>query len=399
LASVFFCSNAIEGQTRKLKPEAILKQTAARYAKYSSYQDDGLVITTYSEATGGQIDKRPFKLFFSRPNRFRFEWLDYYLQNSGRLNVVWSDGADTFGYWEPDRYEKKESLEMGIAGATGISGGSAYTIPRLLMPTIDGWVLTELTKTNLAGKEIFEGELCYRIKGLDLDGDLTEVWISKKDFLIRKVTTHSSFEDFSTVEEEIHRNIRINQPLANATFHFKPPIALNEPSRSINGEVLYAPESPVWREFKSEDGLFELLMPAPPVSQTLTLETQGRRIVHHSYVASMGGVTCVVDYADLPKWFADPTNAKALFDEGRDQFLKDSQGKLASEKPISLDGYSGREVKVYKSGGQGIARFYLTEARLYQLVIVGINLKEKSTNEAARFFSSFRIITKPKPIT
>src|SRR6266852_6379125 len=89
-------------------------------------------------------------------------------------------------------------------------------------------------------------------------------------------------------------------------------------------------------------------------------------------------------------------NAKAIFDEARDRFLRDSQGKLASEKPISLDGFSGREVKLNTHGGQTIARFYLAEDRFYQLAIIAIDPKEKSTNETDAFFSSFRIIARPK---
>lgn len=399
LTLVLFCSSALEGQTRKLKPETILKKSADRYATYSSYQDEGVVITTYHEATGGRIDKLSFKLFFSRPNRFRFEWLDYYLQESGLLKVVWSDGADAFVYWEPDRYEKKESLELIIAGATGISGGSAYTIPRLLIPAIEGWALTELTKTVLVGEEIFEGEVCYRIKGFDSGDDLTEIWISKTDFLIRKVTTHSTFETFSTVEDEIHRNIKTNQPIAKTIFAFKPPIALSKPRPAIDGEILYAPESLIWSEFKSAEGRFELLMPATPVSQTVTLETQRGTIAHHIYVASRGGVTCIVDYADLPKWFADPGNANAFFDEARNQVLKESQGKLASEKAISLDGHSGREVTLYIPRGHAVARFYLAGDRFYQLGIIAIDPKEKVAQEADKFFSSFKIINNLKPAT
>src|SRR5204863_4759174 len=103
-----------------------------------------------------------------------------------------------------DRYEKRASLEMGIAAATGISSGAVYDVPRLLMPEIDGWAVTELTRTALVGQEIFEGELCYRIKGFDLDGDLNEVWINQRDFLIRKITADSTAGAYSTTEEEIH---------------------------------------------------------------------------------------------------------------------------------------------------------------------------------------------------
>lgn len=399
LIATVLCGGVIGGQTRKLTPEVILKKTAARYATYSSYSDVGVVITTYDEATRGRIEKQPFSLFFNRPNRFRVEWLDYDLQKDGRKNVVWSNGEATFVYWEPKTFEKKQSLEMGIAAAAGVSSGAAYTIPRLLIPEIEGWALNDLKKPTLVGEEIFEGELCYRIKGFDSGGDLNEVWIGKRDSLIRKVTTHSTFETYSTVEEEIHRNIQVDRPIQKDIFDFKPPIALSSPKVYQDGEVLYAPGSPTWSELSSEEGRFKVLMPAPPVAQTLTLKTQRGTIVHHSYAARTTGMTCIVDYADLPREFADPDNANTLFDEARDQFTKNVQGKLASETAISQDGHPGREVRAHILGGEAVARFYLASDRLYQLVITSPDLPTRPGHEIDSFFSSFKIIAKTKPVT
>ena len=140
-------------------------------------------------------------------------------------------------------------------------------------------------------------------------------------------------------------------------------------------------------------------MPATPVSQTVTLETRRGRIAHHIYVASRGGVTCIVDFADVPKWFSGTENANKFFDEARDQFLRDSQGKLVSEKSISLDGYSGREVKLYTQRGHAAARFYLAVDRFYQLGIITIDHSEQATGEIDKFFSSFKIVTKSGPVT
>jgi hypothetical protein len=251
----------------------------------------------------------------------------------------------------------------------------------------------------LIGGETFEGEPCYRIKGFDSSGDLEEVWISKRDFLIRKVLTHSTFENFSTVEEEIHQYIKVNEPIPEATFDFKPPITLQVPTEKKEGEVLYAPEAPAWSEFSTAEGRFKVLMPGIPVSQTLTLEMHNARIVHHSYLSSKRGVTCVVDYVDLAPEVVDPNHAKILFDEARDQFIKDSQGKLATETPISLEGYPGREVRLHVYGGEAVARFYLVGDRFYQLAIIAANPAPNPNGEIDNFFSSFKIIIKPKPVT
>ena len=83
-----------------------------------------------------------------------------------------------FFYQHPDTHEKNDSLEGGIAAATGISFGAIYNIPRMLMPNISGWSLTDLRDPMLVGVEMFEAEPCYRISGTGHDGDPTEIWIS-----------------------------------------------------------------------------------------------------------------------------------------------------------------------------------------------------------------------------
>ena len=103
------------------KPTArlLLDQMAEKYSRLVSYQDEGIVKITFDEETGGRIEKLPFKTSFKRPNLVRFEWTDYFLTKLGKKRVVWSNGKESFTYWEPDRYEKEENVGRAIAGAKG----------------------------------------------------------------------------------------------------------------------------------------------------------------------------------------------------------------------------------------------------------------------------------------
>jgi hypothetical protein len=83
-----------------------------------------------------------FRLSFKRPAEFYFEWIDRYSTANVRRSAVWTNGDETWLYREPDILEKKTSLEIGIASATGVSYGAAYNIPRLLLPEIKGWMIT-----------------------------------------------------------------------------------------------------------------------------------------------------------------------------------------------------------------------------------------------------------------
>lgn len=390
-------------------PQTILRRMAQAYAACSSYEDSGIVITTFDEETKGRIVKKPFKLRFKRPDRFRFEWTEYDASATGRLFVVWSNQAGTFTYWEPDRYEKNRSLRSGIAGATGVSSRAVRTIPELLIPDLVGWRITELRKPVRLSDEIFEGELCYHIRGSHPDGEPYEVWIGKKDYLLRKMRLWSTFPNFSTIRDEIHRGIKINQPIPDDRLEFKPPIALNDPKELPEGDItkelsnldtLFEPDPSLWSEFVSEEGRFKMLMPSKPLVQTLTLESGQGKIVYHSFVAKNGGIVGLVNYADLPN-ASDPALSKEIFDEVRDQFLKQLEGKLQGEKTISLDGHRGREIKFNMYGGEGTIRVYLVNERLYQVAITIFTMPGKSeagkyNDDVKRFLDSFQITTKSK---
>lgn len=386
------------------KPTArlLLKRMAEKYSRLISYQDEGVVVTTYDEETGGRIEKVPFKTSFKRPNLFRFEWTDYFLSKLGNKRVVWSNGKDAFTYWEPDRYEKEKYLGLAIAGATGVSSGSAHTVPRLLLADeVSGFSVSELKNTSLLGEEVFEGVLCYHIKGAHPHGQIHELWIGKSDLLLRKVRQVTKEPDKTTIEEEIHRNIHVNELIATSLFDYKPPIELTPTKESDSldniGNILDS--VPVWAEFKSDDGRFSILMPAKPNYATQTLETGQGRFEHHVFIATVGLLVCFVDYADLPKQLGDAKNSDALFDLARDEFLKGAQAKLERETNISMDGHPGRELRMRVYGGAVGLRLFLISGRLYQLSITLVDKQALSQEETIeKFFKSFKPTTPFKSI-
>ena len=190
----------------------------------SSYQDEGVVVATFEDATGSHVQQVPFTLRFKRPNFFRFERISYALSKSGAINVVWCNGKESFTYLERAGYEPSKDLASAIASATGVSIGSIYTIPRLLLPdVVSGFQLQDLLGLSLAGEEDFEGVACYRLKGKNERGVTHDLWIAKKDLVIRKVRTEKKYEDYVAIKEEIHRNIRVDELIAKGVFDFMPP--------------------------------------------------------------------------------------------------------------------------------------------------------------------------------
>jgi outer membrane lipoprotein-sorting protein len=216
--TLFAPQGGASGQTQgPPPPQVIVKQMAARYAAASTYQDSGVVETVVEGALPRRSTDVSFKTFFTRPRRLRFEWAEISPMSLPGRSVIWSDGEKAYAYYnyEPGKVETPEDLPTAIAGATGVSLGSAYTVPDLLLKETWGFSLTELTKLTLKEQERFEGEECYVLEGYHPSGEAWRLWIGKSDFLLRKLRTRRSNGEF---EEEIHRDIRVGASIADETY-------------------------------------------------------------------------------------------------------------------------------------------------------------------------------------
>lgn len=398
-AAILLCGLPIVAQPQqKDNATTVLNKMSAAYERLASYQDEGILVSTHDEPTGGTIEKMPFKTFFKTPNLFRFEWTNYGIAKVGKTKMIWFNGKDAFTYWEPDRYEKQESAGLAMAGATGISRGAVQTVLGLLIPEERGdSILKRLTNVSLLGDEQFEGIPCYRIKAT-WDDELVDLWVGKNDLFLRKYRREAKFGDGLLIPEEIRRKIQVNQSIPEVVFNHKPPIPLT-PRKEIDSETvdkLLNPGPPVWTEFKSDEGRFSVLMPEKPQSEKSSVETGQARFEQHAFIAAHSPLVCMVAYTDIPKNFLVDKDIDGFFDEIRDQFIKEVDGKLASETPLSVDGVAGREVKVHMYRGDLRLRMFLDGDRAYILSVLNL---EKSDEEAAKkFFASFKLIRVSRPI-
>ena len=133
-------------------------------------------------------------------------------------------GQDLVGH--PARGRAPESLGMALAGATGVSGGSAHTVPALLMTErVGGRRLTELTDLISLEDDRLGDNTCYRFSGryapLPVDPDAEKlhrdecirvtgrppersergpqlVWVDRESLLIRRIEEMVQFETFQT---------------------------------------------------------------------------------------------------------------------------------------------------------------------------------------------------------
>jgi hypothetical protein len=171
-----------------MNADDVINKMAWRYSNCQTYQDTGRV--------EGGLGAMIFSTYFIRPDLFRFDW--NYLKKPGR-NYIWSDGLKVFSRY--DQVEEEPNLGRAIAGATGVSQGTAHTVSTLLLPDADfalrSRTLLKLAPYGLCGSEIEAGESCHRVhhSTKNHQGDL---WIRASDHAILKYQDEST----STTEDD-----------------------------------------------------------------------------------------------------------------------------------------------------------------------------------------------------
>jgi len=182
-------------------PEEVLRTMADVYAKCGTYRDEGVVRMTFHEKAGDRLDERPFTTEFVRPDYFRFEYRDRFSQSGDyRRNLVWWDGKQAWTSFSfRPKPKKARSLDEALSDATGVSGGSAHRVPKLLLPDrVTGRTIVNLRDPKLEGMEPIAEKECYRLTGLYAPEDpRITVWIETDSHLLRRVSGASTFPEFS----------------------------------------------------------------------------------------------------------------------------------------------------------------------------------------------------------
>lgn len=195
-----------------------LAAIASHYKSLENYSDVGVV---REMGLSGEISCW-FDTQYIRPNQFRFQFTTPHpykpLRHIVHKAIIGSDGCTPYFYKDyphvGSNLEIEESLALAVAGATGISKGTAKSIADLLLESIGGFSLTMLKRTRFRKNRSFEGQICSRISGLHPHprGGRFTIWFGTHDLLIRKIIKHK-FK-----HEEIRTNIRTNIHLEKELF-------------------------------------------------------------------------------------------------------------------------------------------------------------------------------------
>jgi hypothetical protein len=243
--------SAAEAEVVEMTAEGILAAVEAVYARCHTYADTGCVREVFLHLDGRTnfVSTTPFETAFVRPDRFRFEFSTHHPNRTEfRRYVIAADGAGVRTWWDIcPGVKRPESLALDVAGATGVSGSSAHTVPALLMPDrVPGRRLGErVTLARLEDAELGGGD-CYRVELRDVidpeearrrreevtrllgcpptEGERVPrvLWVDRGSFLIRRIEGGSRFPTFRT-ESVTTYEPTIDEPVPDDHLAFDPP--------------------------------------------------------------------------------------------------------------------------------------------------------------------------------
>jgi hypothetical protein len=191
----------------------------------TSYSDCGAVHTHLKAS--GSVFSTTFSTSFKKPSLFRFEFArPHPYPPLGHLitrRTIAFDGTTAYSSTQrntdtPEIIEK-DTLASVVAGATGVSSGSAHRIARLLLPGIGGSSILDLVDAHQNGDAPTGGVACYSVAARYPKGGAVEFCIEKDKLLIRKTTTTFDGDNFPVTE--VRENICVNGPIDDRIFKFE----------------------------------------------------------------------------------------------------------------------------------------------------------------------------------
>jgi hypothetical protein len=164
-----------------------------------------------------------------------------------------------------------------------------------------------------------------------------------------------------------------------ASFKFTAPVA--------------APLVPGWKEFAPVYGRFFVHMPGLPVGSQQTFKTKGGDMVLYLFNLERGRANerFSVQYADYPEQFLkEAGSADAVLKKASTVDAFNIEGRVVSEKALSLGSHPGRELQVENAELAMRIRLYLVDKRLYKIVASWPKSRAFSIDDE-RFLNSFSL--------
>lgn len=196
-----------------------LTQIRKQYSRLTSYKDSGTVETKYfKEGKHEFSDHKTFNTYYSSPDKFRFEWVENTPSKSSSLNILVAVGDEIVTHLGKSGYEYPKDLKTAIFSIAGLSSGSSYAIPSLLLediPTQDIESFDSITEEKITGAD---GNPITKIKLRYPSGTIETITYDEQRMIITEVTRERVQDKKKVIETISYTTVHINSPIPDHEF-------------------------------------------------------------------------------------------------------------------------------------------------------------------------------------
>jgi hypothetical protein len=182
-------------------------------------------------------------------------------------------------------------------------------------------------------------------------------------------------------DKEPHKEPTMQRTVARAAAVLAVLLALGAPAGAAG-----------WKEYRSEDGRFSVLLPADPAVESATTDTDLGPVELHTVKCVTDRFLCVVTYYDVR--LKTGQSAEAFLEANCDDFTRGANLlQKGDRRAVKVGEHAGREVTGETADGRAqlTARYYLVGTRVY-VVMVGTSVDDAELPEVARYLDSFRLL-------
>lgn len=147
-----------------------------------------------------------------------------------------------------------------------------------------------------------------------------------------------------------------------------------------------------WKEFRSSEGRFSVMVPQDPQEATQSLNSALGPLTMHTFQENEILLSMMCAYTDFPMREGVTMDPEKAFDGSRNEIAKTQEATVVSEKPITVNGYPGRLIVMTKNGGLNLKlKLIWASPRYYEVLVVAQDLRAGS-EDIDRFLDSFKIL-------
>ena len=181
----------VHGCAEDITPSEIFEKVKTAYKSMDTYKSQGTITSNIDTGEMKVNVETSFSIILRKPNLYLISWTQKNTAMPGmsQSGAVWSDGAQPYLYMGGmNAYSEMGSDELALGGATGISGGAAFTIPSLFLSVFkeQPTLFSRLIDPQIETTEKVGDQDCYVISGSSSISKKEAYWVSKKNYLIKK---------------------------------------------------------------------------------------------------------------------------------------------------------------------------------------------------------------------